>query len=389
MTSTGNKERLDRLLSFIQHDPLNLALRREAIGEAFLCQEWGKVAQLLEDGLAFHPDDVDLLDAAAAWHQHQHRFDDAIEMLSMARLRGIDALRLRYQAARAHFMQMRFAEALDELRIPDLARAVPASLTLRARCLHGLERIEEAIENCNRRLEVEPHDADTAGLLALLYYEQSRLSEASALAEQALSRVPDQLEAMLTVASLYSAACEYSKARSAFNALLLSHPSCGRAWLGRALADMSTARFDEAKASIDKAAQYMPNHIGTWHVLAWLNVLSGDANGAEAAFERALELDRNFAETHGGLAVAAAMQGREIEAQEMIRRALRLDANAMSTQYARLLVLRSMGRHDDARAVVEAFLARPVPNGDMQMRDLLIRRMPASIARGVSDKTLH
>ncbi len=116
---------------------------------------------------------------------------------------------------------------------------------------------------------------------------------------------------------------------------------------------------------------HMPEHIGSWHVLAWIQLLQGELVAAERAFERSMTLDRNFSETHGGLAVIAALQGREEEARTSLKRALRLDPQSMSAQCARIVLLRRDGKHDEAKAVLDAFLARPVSGSDMRFRDLI------------------
>ncbi len=389
MTAFPSPDRLNRLMSFLRLDENNLELLKETIHEAFACGQWEYARELIESGLKRAPADAGLLGVVGILSLRDLRYGDAIDALLAARTQGLDSPSLRYDIAYAHFMLRQHRQTLEALDFPAMARTVPASLVLRARCLHHLGRIDEAIASCKEQLMLHPQGAETLGLLALLLQERGRAGEARMLAEAALEMDSLQLEAQLALASIQADAHQHEAAQASFRALVQSHPTCGRGWLGLALADMMQMQYDAARVSIELAACHIPEHIGTWHVLAWLHILGGDAAAAKAAFEHALTLDRNFAETHGGLAVVAALQGREIEAQQIVRRALGLDPQSLAVQYARLLLLQALGQHDKAQAVVNDFLAREVPHRGMLYRDLLAQQMSRMNFIDRAGKTLH
>lgn len=356
-TPETSSVRLTRLLTFIELDAGNLALRKEAIREACDTGYWEIARRLLEVGLQSYPLEAEL----------------------------------HYTLAFALVMQKRYAEALQILAGPGVSRNAPLVLLLRARCLHHLRRAAEAIVDCEAHLLVVADHPQTHGLLALLLYEQGQAAAARGHAEAALRQDPKQLEALLTLASLQSDAQEYVAARGTFDTLVLEHPDCGRGWLGLAMIELAHMQLDVAKLDVELAAAHMPEHIGTWHVLAWIEILCKDVAAAEAAFDKALAVDRNFGETHGGIAVIAALQGREDDARMSIKRALRLDPQSLSAQYASALLLRRQGRESEAQALVEAVLARPVPRSDMLYRDLVqaqMRRLHAQAASS-ADRTVH
>jgi tetratricopeptide (TPR) repeat protein len=244
-------------------------------------------------------------------------------------------------------------------------------LMLRARCLHHLGRLSEAILACRNCLVVNAEDDEAHGLLALLFYDQQRNEDAAEHVESALRLNPQQREALLTAASIQTDSREYDAARATFGTLLRAHPGCGRAWLGMGMIDLVNLQTEAALRALELAATYMPEHIGTWHVLAWTHILRGNVLSAGVAFDRALLLDRNFAETHGGLAVIACLEGREADARESIKRATRLDSQGLSAQYARMLLFQRHGQHKESQEVLEAVMARPVARGGMQYRDLV------------------
>ncbi|HEY6923196.1 MAG TPA: tetratricopeptide repeat protein [Steroidobacteraceae bacterium] len=252
-----------------------------------------------------------------------------------------------------------------------------ALTVLRARCFQHTGRSAQAIDDCKRCLARAPDHAEAAGCLALLLYDQQRSSEAGPYIDTALAIDPTQLEALLAKASRQLDTRDVEGARQSLNTLVQAHPTCGRAWFGLALLDLGQMQLEAAKCATELAAQYMQEHIGTWHILGWIQILRGDIAAAATAFERALTLNRNFGETHGGLAVIAALQGHEAEARASVRRALRLDPQGMAAQCAQYLLLHRQGQQSGAQALMDAFLARPLPGDESgrTFRDVVATNM--------------
>jgi tetratricopeptide (TPR) repeat protein len=374
-TSTPSASRLNRLLTFIEQDGGNLALRKDAISEALGVGHLSIARELVEIGLQAHPGQPALLALSGSVHLHGQRYVEAEQALSAALARGIEAAEVRYNLGFALFMQRRFADSLAVLAESAKWDTVSIALTLRARCLHHLGRPDEAIADCKAHLAMAPADADTHGLLGLLLYEQSQFEGAQGHIDTALRLNPKQLDAMLARASLQSDSQQYDAARGSFYTLLQVYPDCGRAWLGLGLIKLLHMQVEAARDDVGLAARHMPEHIGTWHVLAWIQIMRGDVIAAELAFNRALAVDRNFGESHGGAAVIAALQGREADARLSIKRALKLAPQSMSARYAQMMLLRRRGQHEEAQAVLDTFLASPVARSDMQYRDLVTAHM--------------
>lgn len=328
--------RLNRLLAFLKQDPGNLRLRNDAVIAAIEANQWSSAQQLLETALTL----------------------------------GVEPGQVRYNLAFALFMQRRYAEALSHLSTPSTSLELP----LRARCLHHLQRIDEAIADCRAHLEIAPDSAESNGLLALLLFDTRDSNNARKHAEAALQVNPRQVEALLALASLQTEARKLEEARQTFETLVQVAPDCGRAWLGLALIELNAMRIETALRDITQAATHMPEHIGTWHVLAWVHLLAGDIAAAHAAFESALALDRNFGETHGGLAAIAALEGRDDEARTAIKRALRLDSQSLSARYAQMVLLHREGKNEQVQSVFDSVMERSAGDG-VQYRDLVARQM--------------
>lgn len=375
--TTSSSSRLGRLLTFVDLDPGNLALRLDAIREAFGASDWGVARQLIDEGLVSHPTHAQLLELSGFSHMQALRYEAAEMELRAARESGMKSPDLDFHLALAVFMQRRYAEALDELGLQPTSAARPQSAVLRARCFHHLRRPADAITALEAHLADFPEDADAHGLQALLLTEMERGDAARGHIAAALQRNARQTEALLALGSLESDAHELEAARETFGTILAVDPLCGRAWLGRALVNLRDLRLEDARRDVSTAASHLPEHLGTWHVLAWVQLMRGDLAAAEKAFEQAMAVERNFAETHGGLAVIAALQNRGADAHQHIKRALRLDPKALSAQYASMLLLQAEGRHDEARAVLDAVLARPLGEGGLRYHEQIAAQLQA------------
>jgi tetratricopeptide (TPR) repeat protein len=371
MPQPGTHERRETTLrSLLVLDEGNSSLRRDAIAEAFDAGDWTAARDLIDEGLRRLPDDASLLALSGFEHLQSRRYADAERALSAAISNGLEAPEPRYNLAFARFAQGRHEEALAILD-ERVYGTVPLAILLRARCLHHLQRHDEAIAASSSYLQVEPDRADAHGILALLLQETGRSREAQPHIAVALGRDPHQLEAMLALASIQQDAQELAAARASFGKLVEIYPGCGRGWLGLGLVELADLRVDIAKKRIERAVECMPRHIGTLHVLAWICLMQGDVDGAERAFVKAMALNRTFGETHGGLAAISALRGRGDEAREGIRRALRLDPRCMAARFAELVLLQRAGKHDEARAVIERFLQQRAPGRDVLFRDLV------------------
>jgi len=385
---TELSSRLGRLLRYIELDPGNLALRLDVIREAFGTGDWDVARKLLDAGLRAHPGQPQLQELSGVSHMQAQRFPDAEEALRGAFDAGVKSSELRYHLAIALFMQHRYSDALEHLRVPPESPEQPFGMVLRARCLHHLRRPEEAITTLQIYLDVSPDDTEGHGLLALLLQEEGHDDEARTHIDAAIERNPRQVEALLALAAMQSEGPESEVARKSFDAILRVDSRCGRAWLGLALLNLREMRLDAAMHDAQLAASHLPEHLGTWHVFAWIQIMLGDVVGAQAAFERAMSVDRNFGETHGGLAVVAALQDREDDARLHLKRALRLAPQSLAATYAEMLLLQREGRDEEAMRLLDSVLSRKAGRAGLQYRELVIAQLQALQARGGSPPSM-
>lgn len=177
-------ERLERLLQSLERESRDLRLRQDAAGP-------------LGATISTHPAGAIPLAIAGLCDLQAHRFEAAEQALAAAVTQGLDNCDVRYHLALARAMQSRWADAVSLLSDAALQKGSPPALVLLARCLHHLQRTDDAMAACQARLAATSTDAEAHGLLALLLQECGRSQEALMHIDAALALVPLQREALL------------------------------------------------------------------------------------------------------------------------------------------------------------------------------------------------
>ncbi len=267
-------------------------------------QRWSEAAPLFAAVLAAHPD------ANVAFSLAECQFRGGDYVAALATMEG-------YRAD------------------PALA---PEAAILLVRALHHVGDFEGA------QALVAAHRERLAGVpvflaaASLMYMDDGKVEEATAMSDAALAGGVRPLEALVVNASLALAHANADIAIERYNEVLSMNPREGRSWSGLGMASLLRRDLAGAAVQLEQALVYMPGHIGTWHGLAWCRLFAQDMAGAAAAFDTALALDRNFGESHGGVAVVQALRGEREAAEASIRRALGLDPQSLSARYAQMVL---------------------------------------------------
>src|SRR5689334_3426026 len=220
MHNETSHQRLQKLLSFLEQDPDNLHLRADAIRLAHDAGSWGVADELLAAGLVSQPMNPTLRALLGYSCLQARRYANAEREFLTALSLGVEPAEVRYNLALSLFMQRRYADAVERLSAPLIPFELPMALILRARCLHHLHRLGEAIVSCEQYLAHVGADAEGFGLLALLCYDTGLPERARVHATAALALRDNQLEARLVQASLQLEAHDFESAQRSFQSLL-------------------------------------------------------------------------------------------------------------------------------------------------------------------------
>jgi Flp pilus assembly protein TadD len=191
-------------------------------------------------------------------------------------------------------------------------------------------RVDEAVIQYQKALEIKPDFADPHYNLGLIQQRRGRLEEAIADYQQALEIKPDFANAHNNLGVALQRRGRTAEAIAHLQTAVEIQPALADAHnnLGLALADVG--RLTDAIAHYHKALQINPDDTGACNNLAWLRATSAAAsfrNGAEAVelAQRAVQLsdgaDPNVLET---LAAAYAETGQFPKAIAVAERAISL-----------------------------------------------------------------
>lgn len=377
------RQRLDRLLSFIESDPDNLNLLADATDAALECRDLESARMAVARGLELQPGDPFFSLRLSSVALAEGNFEESLAISGQLLAAGFEDAPVRYNHAYALVCLRRFAEARPLLQSLSGEGALPELVgRLLVRTLHYLGEVDEAVAVARTYLQAMPGNGELAGMLSLLYVDADEMAEARLWAERALALDPQGLDALLAASTVALGAEDTDAARSFAHRALAVQPRNGRVWSNLGLADMLDFDIPAARENLVQAVHYMPEHIGTWHLLGWVQLLQKDLDGAEASFNRALEIDDNFGETHGALAVVAAMRGDWARSDELSKVARRLDPGSMYTQYAEVLRLQREGRSDLIERMFDRALRNGQSPGGGNLRDMLGRVLSRKKARG-------
>ncbi|HEX6046991.1 MAG TPA: tetratricopeptide repeat protein [Pyrinomonadaceae bacterium] len=246
-------------------------------------------------------------------------------------------------------------------------------------------RLEEARENLDAAVALNPASGFFQGMLALIYVLMDKHEEAKAVLEKAKSLLEHDSVARLKIGALESALEKDFKAtKAALNQLDTQNAFQGWAWVGMILKATSQLeesleafrrqteldpasfagwfaqgevldelnRFDEALESIDRAIQINAEMPEPHHLRGYILVRLDRIEEAIESFDRALALDANSYDSLVPKSRILAELGRYDEALETADKALTIAPNSFDAHYLRGLILGSLDRAEDSRSSI-------------------------------------
>jgi tetratricopeptide (TPR) repeat protein len=372
--SNDASERLKRYLRFLEQDPSNVNLLGDAADLCLETNQLDRAHDLIQRGLAASSNAAQFRYRQSCLARARQDWKQAAELSQALLDEGGSDPAIHYNAGIALAMLGRYPEAKAHL-LPlahrsDTFANLPYYLV---RTLHHLGELDEASKIAEAHMAAHADDGTMAGMLSTLCMDRDDMAGARRWSDLALQSNPDDVDALLTNGALALGDEDEVRAHGTFERVIAKQPANGRAWLGRAMANMLKFDIKMAHADFDKALVHMPTHIGTWHALAWCQILEDDLVGAKTSFDKALDLNHNFGETHGGLAVIAALQGRWEDSKRLTTVALKLDPRSFAGRFAQSLMLHHGGKTETAQELVRRMLTAQQSPGGGSLMDMLGR----------------
>jgi len=167
-----------------------------------------------------------------------------------------------------------------------------------------LERYQEAIEEFQKALKLDPDYLEVWNNLAVTFYNMGKLEDALKLLQKAIKLYPDSAEAHNNLGNLYAHAGKLDEAIKEFKEAIKINPGFARARnnLGNIYAEQK--KSEEAIKEFKEAIRLDPNNALAHSNLGNIYAELGRYKEAVIEFENALEVNPELTEAHHGLGLA-------------------------------------------------------------------------------------
>lgn len=328
-----NQQQLKRYLDYLNQDKTNVNLLL-AITDCYLeAGDWQQAQHYLDQAQAVNADN--------GWTQ-QGVIDMNTGQLTKAKRSFKLALKLknklvdRYRLSYCHYLLKEFSEGFKVLETLQPEENTLEIRLLKARFLHHLARIDEAVVLLEETMRIYPVKPDCIGLLSLLYYDQDQSEQAERLSRQTLSLDANNYEGQLVQVLLKAGNLQISVAE--IEALIQINTQDCRLWFLLGTAYLHNHDFTTANQAFTKATYLWPDFYDNWISLGWCQLFQNDLPQAEHSFKRACEVDCQSADGWGGLALVYALTNQVEKAREMQDKAFALNPECFIAQTAAMLL---------------------------------------------------
>lgn len=176
-----------------------------------------------------------------------------------------------------------------------------------ARILHHLEKLDEAIALIMRLAHHHDSNADLAGLLALLHFDNQNAELAEFYTNKALALHSENHEGRLVHILLKALAHQATPIE--IEALLEENPNESRLLFALGSAYMQQINLPAAEKTFLRAIELAPNFYELWISIGMCHVLQNNLDKAEQAYQQAITMNQNIADSYNGMALINALRG--------------------------------------------------------------------------------
>ena len=360
--------RLDRLLSYLDHDKGNPALAVDCAEAALAANRIDLAREVLAPFLV--ADRLDARGLSLAGIAAMRSGDkETAQRIFTARLEEVpDDQRARFNLAWSQALSNDHRgarETLGDMSGTDLPQAAMLDLQL----AHHLGEFAEAAAKIARYSARFPDYQPLHAAIALLALDMDQPE----LAREAAKKGGDHPDALAALGTFALAENEHDAARAMFLRSLAARPHNPRANLGLGLVDLASGKSSEALEHLDRGAEQFGDHLGAWLAAGWAHFLAGDLDSARERIVTALRHDDTFGEAQGSLAAMEAIAGNFEAAKHRLAIARRLDRKAFSVAFAGMILATADGDQAKAQRIFEIAAKQPMGPDGSTLADALTR----------------
>lgn len=218
----------------------------------------------------------------------------------------------------------------------------------KGRCLHNLDRYEEALECYDRAIELDPNYHPAWALRGNVLNNLDRYEEALASFDRAIALGHDNQFSWFLRGNLLNNLKRYEEALVSFDRAIELDDNYQWAWTAQGITLNSLERYDEALASFDRAIELDDNCQWAWGVRGIvLNSLERYDEALES-LDRAIELGVNYESIWALRSYVLDNLKRYEEALVSFNRAIELGANSQEIWVVQGHILNNIKRYEEA-----------------------------------------
>jgi Tfp pilus assembly protein PilF len=192
--------------------------------------------------------------------------------------------------------------------------------------LHKAGRLDEAAEQCEIALRLNPKEKEVHYSLGQIRAAQSRLDDARNELEEALRAEPRNSEILCEYGRVLALLGRKEEAVAQFELATQAAPNSGMAHYDYGVFLVAESKIDQAIKEFEIALKRQSNHPEAHYQLGHAFYLKGNFEGAKRHYEETARLDPK-APVHGGLGAVYFRLGQTSEAIAQFKEALRLNPN--------------------------------------------------------------
>ena len=353
-----------RLLESVPDEVRKRAESLAALARAYYYQGQGKKArETLEElrTLSFGPEGVFVGGQVAA---ELHDYATAESLFESIRQSYPDSPKLGYNLALTQYRAGQFERSLTTLeRAIAGGRESSETYNLLAWCYYKRNDFRKAAAALDKGIALDPADESNYLDGGMMLVEHHLVEAGLNAADKALEVAPDSYRAHRLKALAEFKLGRVNDAESHYAKAAALNPDDLEAIVGLATAQLDKGNARQAEDTLKAAIGRHPR--GAILFQAYGNLLSsGIGTTAEAdhsriaqLFQKAVALDATLADAHYGLGKIALREDRVRDAQQELEAAVKLDPRSSKNHYALAQAYRKLGRATDAAREVEQFQA--------------------------------
>lgn len=222
------------------------------------------------------------------------------------------------------------------------------TLNNKAKTLNDIGRHAEAIQCCDRALEINPQYVFALANKGIALEGIGEYIKAIECYDEVLKVNPNSDKAWDNKGAAFIRLEKFVKAIECLNEALRINPENAYALCNKGMAYQNLGKHNEAIESFDKALNIHPQLIEAWEHKGRSLGSIGKHNEAVGCFNEALRINPQNAKFLGFIGIAFAYLGKYIEAIEYFDRSLKIDPELSDTYLEKGMALGKLGRNIEA-----------------------------------------